>query len=267
VIGFGTRSVGARRPLQRPAWHAAATSALALLALLIVAPTLACKASSSSSGDIDGGRDAAATDAGPPACSIAADAGAPSGVADDFGPNAKAGAASSALGQLNVYEVTSPRQLEWVDLYLRADLAGTRLTIAVYEAAARNATFRRLATVQVEVSPCLGWVGTGPLGIPLEPGRFYAIGFDPNQAVTTFVDSESNDLPIDGQFGRLIGSETATSVSLDALDWGKPSDKSFTRQRLFTSPRATDGGVTDASGSPTDASRDALDGGALDARG
>jgi hypothetical protein len=238
VIGAGTRSVGA------------------LGALLIVVAAAGCKGSSSSN-DTDGGSDAA-TDAGTPACSIAADAGAPSGIADDFGPNAKVSATSSALGQLNVYEVTSPRRLEWVDLYLRADLGGTRLTISVYEAAARNAAFQRVATVQVDVSPCLGWIGTGRLAVPLEAGRFYAIGFDPNQAVTTFVDGESNDLPIDGQFGRLIGSETTTSVSLDALDWGKPSDKSFTRQRLFTSPRAAgDGGAVDG---PTDAPRDAVDG-------
>ena len=187
----------------------------------------------------------------------------PAGVADDFGPNAKIGSAASALGQLDVYEVTTPRRLEWVDLYLRTDLAGTRLTISVYEAPARNMTFRRLTTVEVDVPPCVGWVGTGPLGISLQVGRFYAIGFDPNQAVTTYVDSESNDLPIDGQFGRLIGSSTSTSVSLDTLDWGMPSSKSFTRQRLYTSPRAADDG-----GVASDASdAGAPDAGLLDARG
>jgi hypothetical protein len=120
--------------------------------------------------------------------------------------------------------------------------------------------FRRLTSVQVDVPPCVGWVGTGALGISLQVGRFYAIGFDPNQAVTTFVDSESNDLPIDGQFGRLIGSMTSTSVSLDTLDFGTPSSKSFTRQRLFTSPRAVDdaGTATDAGSS---------DAGLLDAGG
>ena len=112
--------------------------------------------------------------------------------------------------------------------------------------------------MQVDVPPCVGWVGTGPLGISLQVGRFYAIGFDPNQAVTTFVDSESNDLPIDGQFGRLIGSETSTSVSLDTLDWGKPSSKSFTRQRLFTSPRVVDDAGTGADAGAPDA--DLLDG-------
>ncbi len=198
----------------------------------------ACTARGSTDDTTDG---AAALDA----------SGGPAGVADDFGPNAKAGSTASALGQLDVYEVTTPRRLEWVDLYLRADLGGTRLTIAVYEAPARNMTFRRLTTVQVDVPPCVGWVGTGPLGILLQVGRFYAIGFDPNQAVTTFVDSESNDLPIDGQFGRLIGSETSTSVSLDTLDWGMPSNKAFTRQRLYTSQSdagASDGGLLDAGG-------------------
>ena len=110
--------------------------------------------------------------------------------------------------------------------------------------------------MQVDVPPCVGWVGTGPLGISLQVGRFYAIGFDPNQAVTTFVDSESNDLPIDGQFGRLIGSETSTSVSLDTLDWGMPSSKSFTRQRLYTSPRAADDGGVDADASTRAARRE-----------
>ncbi len=189
----------------------------------------------------------------------AADASAgPAGVADDFGPNAKIGSSASALGQLDIYEVTTPRRLEWVDLYLRADLGGTRLTISVYEAPSKNMTFRRLTSVQVDVPPCVGWVGTGPLGISLQVGRTYAIGFDPNQAVTTFADSESNDLPIDGQFGRLIGSMTSTSVSLDTLDFGMPSSKSFTRQRLFTSPRTVDDATTDAG---------ELDAGQLDTRG
>jgi hypothetical protein len=229
----------------------------------VVAALSGCSKSSSSS-STDGGSDGSA-DAGLATCTAVASAGdvgdggsgaagdasnGPAGVADDFGPNSKIGSSASALGQLDVYEVTTPRWLDWVDLYLRADLGGTRLTIAVYEAPARNMTFRRLTTVQVDVSPCVGWVGTGPLGIPLRAGRFYAIGFDPNQAVTTFVDSESNDLPIDGQFGRLIGSETSTSVSLDTLDWGMPSTKAFTRQRLYTLPRAADdGGVTDGAAS------------------
>ncbi len=244
-----------------------------------------CSKSSSSSAT-DAGSDGQSGDAGVPACTAvaslgdtsdggdgaAADAsGGPAGAADDFGPNAKIGSSASALGQLNVYEVTAARTLDWVDLYLRADLASTRLTIAVYEAPARNMTFRRLSNVQVDVPPCIGWVGTGPLGIALQVGRFYAIGFDPNQAVTTFVDGESNDLPIDGQFGRLIGSETSTSVSLDTLDWGMPSTKSFTRQRLYTSPRAPDdAGAPDAAvDAPSDASGpDAVsDTGSLDARG
>lgn len=242
-----------------------------LIAFSTAAVLAGCSKSSSSS-TADAGSDGS-LDAGIAACTAVAlasgtDDGAaaldgssgPAGEADDFGPNAKAGSAASALGQLDVYEVTTPRRLEWVDLYLRTDLAGTRLTIAVYELPGRNMAFRRLTMVEVDVPPCVGWVGTGPLGIPLQVGRFYAIGFDPNQAVTTYVDSESNDLPIDGQFGRLIGSETSTSVSLDTLDWGMPSSKAFTRQRLYTSPRAADdgGGTTDAGGS---------DAGLLDAGG
>jgi hypothetical protein len=245
-----------------------------LVAVSTVLAASGCSKSSSSSAT-DAGSGSA--DAGLLACTAVAstdetsdgaatgDASAgPAGVADDFGPNAKIGSSASALGQLDVYEVTSPRRLEWVDLYLRTDLGGTRLTISVFEAPAKNMTFRRLTSVQVDVPPCVGWVGTGPLGIALQVGRVYAIGFDPNQAVTTFVDSESNDLPIDGQFGRLIGSMTSTSVSLDTLDYGMPSSKSFTRQRLFTSPRAVDdAGITDGSADAPPA-----DGGAAsDARG
>jgi len=254
-----------------------------LVAFLSTALAVSGCSKSSSSSATDAG-DGATADAGLAACTAVASSGATdggdgavadaasvaaAGSADDFGPNAKAGSSASALGQLDVYEVTTPRTLEWVDLYLRTDLAGTRLTIAVYEAPARNMTFQRLANVLVDVPPCVGWVGTGPLGISLEVGRFYAIGFDPNQAVTTFIDSESNDLPIDGQFGRLIGSETSTSVSLDTLDWGMPSNKSFTRQRLYTSPRAADdAGASDApadGAAPSDAS--GPDSGPIDARG
>ena len=252
-----------------------------LVAFSTVAVLSGCSKSSSSS-IADAGSDGS-LDAGIAACTAVALAGGtndgaasldgssgPAGEADDFGPNAKVGSAASALGQLDVYEVTTPRRLEWVDLYLRTDLAGTRLTIAVYEAPGRNMAFRRLTMVEVDVPPCVGWVGTGPLGISLQVGRFYAIGFDPNQAVTTYVDSESNDLPIDGQFGRLIGSETSTSVSLDTLDWGMPSSKAFTRQRLYTSPRAADdGGAPDAPPADGGAAFDAggADLGLFDARG
>jgi len=212
-------------------------------ALVVLAAVAGCGKPASPAAASDAGSDLTG-DAVLPACP-ASDAGTPGGIADDFGPNAKAGATSSALGQLNVYEVTSARQLEWIDLYLRADLGGTRLTISVYEAPARNAAFRRVAMVQLDVPQCYGWIASAPVALPLEPGRFYAIGYDPNQAVTAYVDSESNNLPVDGQFGRLIGSKTSTSVSLDTLDWGKPSDKDFTRQRIFTSPRAPGDGGTE----------------------
>jgi hypothetical protein len=234
TTGAGSNGTGGQA---RPVEDRAGARLLLCLLTAVAAAVVGCKASSSSVVT-----DAAADGDGPIEVGLSScptsDGGSPVGVADEFGPNAKAGSASSALGQLDLYEITSARQLEWVDLYLRADLGGTRITLSVYEAAARNAVFRRLATVQLELPPCLGWVGSGALGIPLEVGRIYAIGFDPNQALTSFVDSEANDLPVDGQFGRLIGSKTSTSVSLDTLDWGKPVDNAFTRQRLYTSPRS-----------------------------
>ena len=228
--------------------------AIALLVTiwLAVASVTGCKASKGGAAT-DGGDDGATVSDAGLACPLP-EAGTPAGASDDFGPNAKPIATATALGQLNVYEVTTPRQLEWVDLYLRVDLDSTRLTIAVYEAAARNAIFHKLTDLQVEVPRCLGWVSSGPLSLRLEAGRFYAIGFDPNQTITTFVDSEASNLPVDGQFGRLIGSKTSTSVSVDTLDWGTPSARDFNRQRLFTSPRAgNDAGADAGSGADADA--------------
>lgn len=165
------------------------------------------------------------------------DGGSPS--EDEFGHNAPAAKASS-LGRVNVYEVAAPALLERVDVYLRADLEATRLTIAVQEATSRTAPFRNLAHVQLSFDTCQGWASSGPLSIPLVVGRFYAIGFDPNQVVTAFVNTDADSVPIDGAFGRLIGSRTATSVSTPNLTWDKFTEKEYNRQRLLTSPRAPD---------------------------
>jgi hypothetical protein len=156
---------------------------------------------------------------------------------DEFGPNAPAAKAASSLGRVNIYEVASPRFLERVDVYLRADLAHTRLTIAVQESTARTAAFRKLADVQIEFATCEGWASSGPLMIPLEVGRFYAIGVDPNQPITAFVNADSDSWPIDGAFGRLIGGKVATSVSVPTITWDKFSDKEYNRHRLVTTAR------------------------------
>jgi hypothetical protein len=188
----------------------------------------------------DGGDGAAADGPIVVACATpdAGEADAGTGTTDEFGPNAKAAAAASAIGRVNIYEVTVPTVLDRVDVYLRADLDGTRLTVAVQEATARTAPFRKLTDVQLDVGRCQGWATSGPLAIPLVVGRFYAIGFDPNQPVTGFVSTDADSLPIDGTFGRLTGSKTATSVSVTSLTWDKVSDKEYNRQRLATSPRA-----------------------------
>jgi hypothetical protein len=173
-------------------------------------------------------------------------------VEDDFGPNAAPAKMSSALGRVDIYEVTNPRLLERVDVYLGTPLPQSRLTIAVHEAASNTAPFRKLADVQVDVPSCLGWASSGPLAVPLVAGRYYAIGFDPNQAILPYLDAEADDIPVDGHLGRLIGSKTATSVSIATLTWDKVLTTEFTRQRLATSARLeTDAGV---GGAPTDAS-------------
>lgn len=207
------------------------------------------------------------------------DGGTVAGV-DDFGPNAPAAKAASSLGRVNIFEVTAPSLLERVDIYMRADLPRTRLTIAVQEATSRTGVFAKLTDVQIDFGVCEGWASSGPLAIPLRPGHFYAMGFDPNQEVTPFVSTDGDSLPIDGMFGRLIGSRTATSVSVSSLTWDKFLDKEYNRQRIVTSPRAadaldgvgadagTDGAVGDGAGTTdggaggmSDANHDATDAG------
>jgi hypothetical protein len=235
-----------------------------------------------------GGGSAPASDAGPdassdsgkdgglPTCAVSpsgesqggGDGGALSAgaVADDFGPNAVAAKTNSALGRVNLYEITNGRTLERVEIYLATPLTSSRLTIAVHEALSMTTPFRKLADVQVDLPSCVGWASSGPLNVPLVTGRFYAVGFDPNQAVQPFVDSEADDLPVDGHLGRLTGSKTSTSVSIGTLTWDKVITTEFTRQRLTTSPRAeadagtdagsdsgSDGGTPGAADSGTDA--------------
>jgi hypothetical protein len=235
-----------------------------------------CKGGGGSSADA--GTDAAgdSKDAGLPAC---ADPPAASDMAaaDDFGPDSKA-VMPSALGRFNVYEVTTPRLLERVDVYVRSDLMGSRVTISVFEALSMAKPFNKVTDVQVDVAQCQGWASSGALTIPLHAGRFYAVGFDPNQLITTYVNADMSSLPIDGTFGRLIGSKTVTSVSVTTQTWDKVEDKDFMRQRLLTSPREEDDGGDDADadaatddggsvGGPADVAGDAGSHDAIDAIG
>ena len=179
-------------------------------------------------------------------------------VADEFGPNAPAAKATSSLGRVNIYEVTSPVLLQRIDLYLGADLADTDVTIAVHEATSKTSPFQKVTDIQVKVAACQGWTTSGDLALPLVVGHFYALGYDPNQPVTAFVSTDADVVPIDGAFGRLIGSRTTTSVSVTNLTWDKVTDKEFNRQRLLTSPRAPD---------PVDAGAGGAGGGAKGAGG
>ena len=98
-----------------------------------------------------------------------------------------------------------------------------------------------------------GWATTGPIAVPLVVGHYYAIGLDPNQPVTSFVSSDSNALPIDGAFGRLVSSKTTTSVSATGLTWDKTSTAELNRQRLATSPRTADARDLPDAGAASDA--------------
>ncbi|MBC8133204.1 MAG: hypothetical protein H7X95_09515 [Deltaproteobacteria bacterium] len=261
--------------MNRLGWVALRAGCAAIVVVAVAGASAGCKKSAGAAptdGASDGGSDAVGeapavqcppVDGGGPS----SDAGTTLPGTDEFGPNAPVGKAASSLGRVNVYEITAPTQLERVDIYLRADLPHTRLTIAVQEAPSRTAAFTKLADLQIDMDVCEGWISSGPIAIPLKVGRFYAIGFDPNQVVTPFVSTDGESLPIDGVFGRLIGSKTANSVSVPSIGWDKFLDKEYNRQRILTSPRAPDP-VPDASadGAPSDASSDASsDAGTADA--
>lgn len=221
--------------------------------VVLASATVGCKKSGGAAGG-DGSAADGGTEPAPVACApvdggpAGEDAATVAGT-DEFGPNAPAVKPPSSLGRLNVFEVTTPALLERVDIHLRGELPHTRLTIAVHEATSRTTAFTKLTDVQLDMDICEGWVTSGPLSVPLKVGRFYAVGFDPNQVVTPFVSTDGDSLPIDGMFGRLLGSRTATSVSVPSLTWEKFVDKEYNRQRIVTSPRAPDpvpdGGSTD----------------------
>jgi hypothetical protein len=265
----GQRTPSGRRSLLR--WPS--VGVLALAAALIPACKKAGTATGTTSdggaaeagvpacGSLDGGYDGAPGSLGASDASRASDDGAagPYGSADgaggavaavdELGPNAVASKSAASLGRVNIYEVTSPRWLEELQIYLRAGLPETRLTLAVHEATSRDSPFHKLFDVQLDFGTCEGWTSSGPLAIPLEPGRFYAVGFDPNQPVTPFLVTDSDTLPIDGAFGRLVASKTSKSVSTDTLTWDLSTDKEYNRQRLVTSPRkATPAGLDAGTG-------------------
>ncbi|MEO8212418.1 MAG: hypothetical protein ABI560_04465 [Myxococcales bacterium] len=242
---------------------------LAALAVVVAAGTVGCKKSDGAAtmdgGSSDGVGEAplmqcAPVDGGP--TPTLGDGGTVVGT-DEFGPNAAIAKPASSLGRVNIYEITTPATLERLDIYLHSELPQTRLTIAIQEATSRTTPFTKLIDVQLDMATCEGWATSGPLQIPLKVGRFYAMGFDPNQPVMSFVSMDGESLPTDGMFGRLIGSRTATSVSVSSLTWEKFLDKEFNRQRVVTSPRAADP-ITPDAGAAADVPR-AGDGGVGDA--
>jgi hypothetical protein len=247
-----------------------------------VAPSAGCKKPAGAAGGdagaeagviacaaLDGGSDGAPGSLGvsdaSPATEIAADGAVVGGPAiDEFGHNALVSKTATSLGQVNFYEVTSPRWLEEVQIYLQAGLPDTRLTVAVGEATARTSPFQKLFDVQLDFSTCEGWASSGPLAIPLEVGRFYAVGFDPNQPVAPFLVTDPNTLPIDGAFGRLVASKTSNTVSTDTLTWDSWTDKQYNRQRLVTAARAVPDAGVDAGPSADAAAASPADAAASD---
>ena len=180
----------------------------------------------------------AAVDA-PSACEIATKAYekkklAPEDLRDEFGPNAVASKTPSPLARINVYEITTESVLTNVEIYLNPPLPKTWITITVAQSMSKMMPFTRIESIMVPITNCPGYVNAGPLSIPLRAGSYYAIGFDPNQALNYATATEVGSLPIDGAFGRLIGSRTDTSVSLPTLSWDKFSDKEYFRQRITT---------------------------------
>ncbi|MCG5052036.1 MAG: hypothetical protein KA712_03660 [Myxococcales bacterium] len=231
---------------------------VALVLALVPLGAVACQGGGEATPDA--AVDAAIEAGAPSVCDLLAarDGGSDAGVPDEFGPNAAPAKNASALARLNIYEVTRPRWLTGVEIFLNPTLPNTRVTLAVAEAPSKQAPFTTLFTLQVDTVACPAYVSAGPLQILLRPGHYYAVGFDPNQAVGFASVTDMGSLPIDGAFGRLIGSRTDSSVSLPTLGWDKWSDKDYFRQRLTT----TEASLPDG-GAPTDAG--ATDAGATDA--
>lgn len=167
---------------------------------------------------------------------------------DEFGPNAVVSKTPSSLARMNIYEVTSASVLTNAEIFLQPTLSKTRVTITVAEAPSKMAGFKPLMVTQIDLNDCPGFVSAGALAIPMHPGRFYAIGYDPNQAVNYTTVSEAGTLPVDGVFGRLIGSRTDTSVSMPMISWDKFTDKEYARQRLTTRPGANNVGPSQDAG-------------------
>ncbi len=139
-------------------WPARAAGRVSLVVVATVAVLAAggCKGSGSAAADAapDGAGDS--KEVGLAACPEP-EAASATASADDFGPDAKAVTMASAMGRINVYEVTSPHLLERVDVFVRADLAGSRVTLSVYEAPSMTKPFTKVADVQVDVPSCEGW--------------------------------------------------------------------------------------------------------------
>ncbi|MDX2022939.1 MAG: hypothetical protein SF187_22080 [Deltaproteobacteria bacterium] len=213
--------------------------------MLVLVWLSACKGDDSSN-SADAAVDAGGDALGCPAVSPP-DAGSIEQSWDDFGPNAALSKTPSALARVNIYEVTSPRWLTNAEIFLQPALQNTLVTIAVGETSSKTAPFKKLVSMQVPVPSCPGFVSAGPLRVWMVPGRYYSVGYDPNQGLNYASVSEMGTLPIDGAFGRLIGSRTDTSVSQTTLPWDKFSDKEYFRQRITTIPAPdVDAGASDA---------------------
>jgi len=169
-------------------------------------------------------------------------------VVDEFGPHAEGARQLSPLSRLNVYEITKDRQLVAFDVYVAPAAAGTRLSLAVHEARDRDSDFDRVFFQLIDAPICEGYLRVQLRDVTLKADHYYAIGFDPTQGVGVFNVSEAGSLPVDGSFGRLIGSRTNNTVSTETLDWKGFGTRDYYRQRLFTSELAPgpDAGAPDA---------------------
>ena len=265
MSAFATAETARRLGRDRQgAGRSARRAAAGLVVALAVTTATGCSKGSSSSSSTDAADGAAdgladgelprcEEDGGAGDAAVISEGGAPSDL-DELGPNAPPAKTVSSIGRVNIYAATAPRMLDRVDVYLGSALGSTRVTIAVQEAAGTTVPFQKVFEVQLDFGACQGWASTGPIAVPLVAGHYYAIGFDPNQPLLGYVSVDSNALPIDGAFGRLISSKTTTSVSTPSLTWDKASTTEFNRQRLATSPRVPDARdvVMDA-GTPADA--------------
>jgi len=100
----------------------------------------------------------------------------------------------------NVYEVTGTYLLERIDVLRPRRSGRPRVRLAVFAAPTKDKPVLKLTDVQVDVPSCEGWASSGPLACRWIPGAFTPSVLIQTSLITTFVNADMSNIPIDGHF-------------------------------------------------------------------